>query len=163
MKKSDVLQTRLAALREARHLSQLELAVRAGVTESTIKRAERSLDGAPALQMRSLRKIADALDVPVAELLQVAEPRRGYRRIGRRPKAPEPPDAVLFVQDLALELRISARKIRTLLKDAPWTLPETLPAFDNRPRWARVVVERWLEKDNRQRELTTRALVRARR
>ena len=152
--------TRLEAIRKAQRLSRLDLAVRAGVTESTIVRAERPTTSTPAVQARSLEKIAAALEVPIAELLKVDDARQG--RPSRPPMRRHNPD-ILFVQDLALELRSTARRIRELLRDEPHMLPEPLPAIDHRPRWSRVIVDRWLEKENRQRELDARALARARR
>lgn len=52
--------------REMRQMSVIELAKKSGMTRDTINKAERSERG---LTIRSLEKIAKALDVPAALLL----------------------------------------------------------------------------------------------
>src|SRR4029453_17021930 len=133
------MRSRLEALRKARGWSRLELATHANVTESTIIRAERS--NPPAIRTASLAAIAGALDVSVAELL---EPPVGDRD-------------VLFLPALAVELRSSVRRLRAILKSDPDKLPAPLPALDNRARWSRIAVERWLE-ERRDKERRARRL-----
>jgi transcriptional regulator with XRE-family HTH domain len=55
-------------LREAQQLTQQELAKKAGVTQGYIRHLERGLKKNPSLP--TLKKIAKALGVPVAELLE---------------------------------------------------------------------------------------------
>jgi transcriptional regulator with XRE-family HTH domain len=152
--------TPLETLRKARRLSRLELATMAGVTESTIVRAERSITQPPPLQVRSLERIAQALEVSVTDLFHRPS---GAKVWAKTPRTADPARDVLFIQDLARELRTTVRRLRDVLKHEPWKLPELLPSIDKRPRWARAVVDRWLERENRQRELDARALARARR
>ena len=129
--------SRIEILRKARSWSRLELATRAGVTESTIVRAERTQP--PALQTRSIEKIARALDVTTSELLETPDTDpSAFSDSGSDPD-------VLFIQDLAYQLRTSVRRLRTILKTEPWKLPERLPSIDKRDRWSRVSVDRWLE------------------
>ena len=151
--------SRIAQLRQARGWSRLDLAALAGVTESTIIRAERTTP--PALQARSLDKIAGALQVPVSELYAGAL--RDDDAVSSWAPASEvvpfsssEPD-VFFIQDLARELRSTVRRLRAVLKREPWKLPEPLPSLDNRPRWARVAVERWLESREQDRKRLTAA------
>jgi len=74
--------------------------------------------------------------------------------------SPEPD--VLFIQDLARELRTTARRLFDILKHEPWKLPEPLPSLDKRHRWARVAVERWLEsRDQDRKRLAAAARVQA--
>ena len=129
--------SRVETLRKRRNWSRLELASRAGVTESTIIRAERT--SPTALQARNVEKIARALEVSVGELLETADIDKPIIRKG----APDPD--VLFIHDLAYELRTTVRRLRTILKAEPWKLPERLPSIDKRDRWSRVSVDRWLE------------------
>jgi transcriptional regulator with XRE-family HTH domain len=144
--------SRVALLRKASGWSRLDLALRAGVTESTIIRAERT----GAIQARTLDKIARALSVPVGDLLAPPEP------AALPPMDADDPD-VLFIQDLADELRTSVRRLRTILKNEPWKLPERLPSLDKRDRWARAAVDKWLESRGEDRKRrTSAALVGAR-
>ena len=146
--------SRLEQLRKIRAWTRLDLATRAGLTESTIVRAERT--DPPALQARTLEKIARAFDVPMGELLAAPSDEGGHPLRGDRPD----PD-VLFVHDLALAVRISVRRIRALLKTEPWKLPERLPALDKRDRWSRIAVDKWLESRELDRKRrTSAALVR---
>ena len=128
---------RVETLRKGRNWSRLELATRAGVTESTIIRAERT--SPTALQARNVEKIARALEVSVAELLEAPDTDKPIIR-----KGASDPD-VLFIHDLAYELRTTVRRLRAILKAEPWKLPERLPSIDKRDRWSRVSVDRWLE------------------
>ena len=130
--------SRLQALRKARGWSRLELATRAGVTESTIIRAERS--NGRHVQGRSLEKIARALGSPSSELLETPDDAGALLLDDGTPD----PD-VLFIHDLANALRTSVRRLKEILKTEPWKLPERLPAIDKRDRWSRVSVDRWLE------------------
>jgi len=150
--------SRVEALRKARGWSRLELAALAGVTEHTIIRAERTAGSG--VQTRSLVKIASALEVSVGELMGLAtdDP-------AAVPLAPVADPDVLFIQDLARELRSTVRGLRRIYKREPWKLPEPLPSLDRRLRWSRVVVERWLELrdgDRKQRARASRELVGAR-
>jgi transcriptional regulator with XRE-family HTH domain len=56
----------LRRLREARGLTQLELSVAAGVTPATVSRLE---NGHQAPTLVTLYKLAEALEVPVADLV----------------------------------------------------------------------------------------------
>jgi transcriptional regulator with XRE-family HTH domain len=149
--------SRVALLRKAFGWSRLELATRSGVTESTIIRAERT--DPPAIQTRNLEKIARGLSVSVAELL-AADP--GDEVLPARAADLHDPD-VLFIHDLADELRTTVRRLRSVLKAEPWKLPERLPALDKRDRWARAAVDKWLEsRDQDRKRRTSAALVGAR-
>jgi transcriptional regulator with XRE-family HTH domain len=149
--------SRIETLRKIQSWSRLDLATRAGVTESTIIRAEHT--DPPALQARSLEKIARAFGVPVAALLEATLD-------SGRPQAALPDSAdpdVLFVHDLAAELRTTVRRLRAILKSEPWKLPERLPSLDKRDRWSRVAVDKWLEsRDQDRKRRTSAALVGAR-
>jgi len=131
--------SRIEELRKARGWSRFELGTLAGVTEHTILRAERT--SPPAVQARSLEKIAQALGVSLAELHAVNT--EGGWGASLIPAAADPD--VLFIQDLARDLRTNVRRLRNVLRKEPWKLPEPLPSIDNRMRWSRVVVDRWLE------------------
>lgn len=52
-------------------------------------------------------------------------------------------NAVLFLDDLARELRTSVSTLRRRLA-AGDDLPPRLPAIDKRPRWTRAAVDAWL-------------------
>jgi transcriptional regulator with XRE-family HTH domain len=62
----------LKRLREARGLSQVKLAARADVDPSTVNQIER---GAREASPATLRKLAEALDVSIAELIEDASPK----------------------------------------------------------------------------------------
>lgn len=144
------MRSRLEELRRARGWSRVDLAAHANVTESTIIRAERTTP--PAIRTRSLAAIAKALEVPVGELLEPLD-------LGDADAVPGPAldRDVLFMPDLAPLLRTTVRRLRKILKAEPWKLPETLPPLDNRPRWSRVAVERWLELRDTERRTRERA------
>jgi transcriptional regulator with XRE-family HTH domain len=147
----------IGLLRKRRGWSRLELATAAGVTESTITRAEKSTP--PAVNLRSLGRIADALEVTVGALLELSTGAPGPDDDDDALELAHDRD-VLFSADLARELRTSVRRLRAILKVEPWKLPERLPAIDRRDRWSRVVVERWLElhdADRRARQAAARA------
>lgn len=57
---------RVRALRDERGLSREELAVKAGVSYWTVVGAEQGRRG---MQVSTVRKIAEALDVPLSEIL----------------------------------------------------------------------------------------------
>ena len=57
---------RIAEIRRARGLTQVELAARAGVEQATISRAEKGFEGTT---LRALRGIAAALDVTLSDLV----------------------------------------------------------------------------------------------
>lgn len=59
----------------------------------------------------------------------------------------ENPD-ILFVKDLARELRCSVRTIWTRKKNGTLPVPE-LPYVDKRPRWSRADVERYKRGESR--------------
>lgn len=83
---------KLRRLREERGLSQVKLAARADVNPSTVNQIERGArDPSPA----TLRKLADALDVSLVELLEADSPK------GRAPLRPEPS----FEEMMAAEIR----------------------------------------------------------
>lgn len=145
--------SRVALLRKARSWSRFDLATRAGVTESTIIRAERTQP--PAVQARTLEKIAHALEVPVTELLDPADTDAAFLE-----DAPDPD--VLFVHDLAYELRSTPRRLKAILKTEPWKLPERLPPLDKRDRWSRAAVDKWLESREQDRKRRTSAALVAR-
>ncbi len=73
---------KIRELRIERGLSQARLAARAGVDPSTVNQIER---GAREASPTTLRKIAQALDVNLAELLQEADSPKAQRR-----SSPEP-------------------------------------------------------------------------
>jgi hypothetical protein len=52
-------------------------------------------------------------------------------------------DDVLFIDDLAKRLRTSRSTIERRRRQRAFPIPE-LPAIDNRPRWSRQAVERFL-------------------
>jgi transcriptional regulator with XRE-family HTH domain len=103
--------SRVAVLRKASGWSRLELATRAGVTESTILRAERT--DPPALQIHNLAKVANALGVGVADLLTVDAD--GVPALAASLHDPD----VLFIADLADELRTTVRRFARDLKTEP--------------------------------------------
>lgn len=156
--------SRVEFLRKAHGWSRLELASRAGVTESTIIRAERR--SPTALQARNLEKIARAFDVPIGELLKAPNARRA--KIKNTPSGrpavtvlgkSAPDRDVLFIHDLAYELRSTVRRLRMILKTEPWKLPERLPSIDKRDRWSRLSVDRWLELLHPERKRATARLI----
>lgn len=51
---------------------------------------------------------------------------------------------VLFLEDLVRILRVSRATIERRRKSHAFPIPE-LPALDNRPRWSRVMVEKFLQ------------------
>ena len=144
-----ITMSRVETLRKARGWSRLDLAARAAVTESTIIRAERT--NPPALQARNLEKIAHALDVSLSDLLDPLDADPRHPALG-----PPDPD-VLFIHDLAYELRTTVRRLRAILKTESYKLPERLPAIDKRDRWSRASVERWLEYHDQDRKRRTAA------
>lgn len=50
---------------------------------------------------------------------------------------------VLFIADLAAELRCSVTTIKARLSHAPHRLPPQMASIDRRPRWHRPTVEAW--------------------
>ena len=52
--------------------------------------------------------------------------------------------AVLFLEDLARELRCSKRTIQLRIQRGTFPIP-ALPSIDKRPRWARQAVARYLD------------------
>jgi len=144
--------SRIESLRHARTWSRLELATLADVTEATIIRAERH--DPPPVNTRTLAKIAAALGVPVVDLLAPATDATG---VVLPPNTSGDPD-VLFIQDLAVILRTTVRRVAGLMKRTPWLLPEPLPPIDKRWRWSRVVVDRWLELRDQDRRARARAM-----
>ena len=54
-----------------------------------------------------------------------------------------PTPEVLFLEDLVKLLRVSRATIERRRKANAFPIPE-LPALDNRPRWSKQVVERYL-------------------
>lgn len=67
---------RLRRMRTEKGLSQARLAARAGLDPSTVNQIER---GAREASPATLRKLADALDVGIADLLEEASPKGGRR------------------------------------------------------------------------------------
>lgn len=63
--------TRLAHLRAARDLTMGELAAKAGVSVETVRKLERGLTPHP--QLRTLHRVARALEVPIDTLLDAYE------------------------------------------------------------------------------------------
>ena len=90
--------SRIEELRKARGWSRFELGTLAGVTEHTILRAERT--SPPAVQARSLEKIAQALGVSLAELHAV-NTEGGGGGGGKKNKPPGAPPALLFFKKFA--------------------------------------------------------------
>lgn len=66
-------------LREARGVTQAQLAEATGLTQSSISRIER---GGRELTLSNMRSIAQALNCSVGELLGESRPRRRQRRTG---------------------------------------------------------------------------------
>lgn len=148
------------ALREYREhakLTQHELAERAEVDEKTIRRIELHPERFNA-KFQTLKRIAEALGdalgmrIDPHELLGKEAPRLNEND----PINPEAVDrsrlpvdqAVLFIWDLATLLRCSPRTLKRILAFRPWDLPAELPSsIDQRRRWARATVIRWLEGD----------------
>lgn len=145
----------LRELRERAGLTQNDLGTRAGVHEKTIWRIENFPERFDA-KWATLRRIADALGVALKTSIAPAE------LLGRAPRLlehdqidPERYDAqglpkrdVIMIWDLAIWLRSSVRTLKRILASRPWDLPATLPSdIDQRPRWARAVVVRWLAGD----------------
>lgn len=62
---------RVSELRRAKFLTQVELAQRAGLTESTVSRLERGLQLA---RISTVRKLAGALGVEPAEIVNESTP-----------------------------------------------------------------------------------------
>lgn len=52
-------------------------------------------------------------------------------------------NAVLFIEDVSRELRVSRRTIDRLRRHRAFPIPE-LPSLDKRPRWSRADVDRYL-------------------
>ena len=52
-------------------------------------------------------------------------------------------NSVLFIPDLAAELRCSVTTIKARLSHAPHLLPPQMARIDKRPRWFKPVVEAW--------------------
>lgn len=50
---------------------------------------------------------------------------------------------ILFIDEVAVLLRVSRSTIERRRRDGTFPIPE-LPTFDNRPRWSRQAVERFL-------------------
>ena len=61
---------RVRLAREARYLSQAELAVKAGISKNTLNRIETGKAGAIP---RTVRKLAEALEVPPESLASMSE------------------------------------------------------------------------------------------
>lgn len=61
------MQTRLAELRRAKGLTAEQLAVKAGLTSRTVEYIEAGREGT---RLKTLSLLADALDVPLTELLK---------------------------------------------------------------------------------------------
>lgn len=53
--------------------------------------------------------------------------------------------AVLFIEDLARELRCSVTTIKARLAHAPHLLPPQMSRIDKRPRWYEPTVRAWME------------------
>lgn len=62
---------KIERLRKDQRLTQTDLAVRADISLSTVQRAER---GDETVRLRTIRSLADALGVPVAEIYDEAIP-----------------------------------------------------------------------------------------
>lgn len=52
--------------------------------------------------------------------------------------------SVLFIDDLARELRTSRSTIERRLRDGGRALPPQMKSPDKRPRWHRATVEQWM-------------------
>lgn len=78
---------RVRSLREQRGLSLRDMATRAGVSESFVSQVER---GAANPSVASLRRMADALQVPMAALFQGPTPAGRVVRAGERPSLIHP-------------------------------------------------------------------------
>lgn len=58
--------------------------------------------------------------------------------------APQASDAILFLEDVCRELKVSRRTVERLRRHGAFPIPE-LPALDKRPRWSRTAVDTFLE------------------
>ena len=68
--------------------------------------------------------------------------RRG--RVGDTHEDGRQEDAVLFIDDLTVLLRVSRSTIERRLREGTFPIPRLDP-LDRRPRWSRRAVERYLE------------------
>jgi len=68
--------------------------------------------------------------------------RRG--RVGDTHEDGQQEDAVLFIDDLTMILRVSRSTIERRLREGTFPIPRLDP-LDRRPRWSRRAVERYLE------------------
>lgn len=59
--------TQIKKVREKKNISQIELAQRVGLSQAEVSRKE---SGLTSLDVKQLKKFADALGVPVTELLE---------------------------------------------------------------------------------------------
>jgi len=66
---------RIKEIRKERGLTQIELAERAGVDQSTISKIENGNDG---VTLRQMRDLADALDVDLADLFDGRDLNEAY-------------------------------------------------------------------------------------
>jgi transcriptional regulator with XRE-family HTH domain len=142
----------LTLLRMRNGLTQSDLAERAGVHLSTLRRLE-NYPGTCQTTWQTLKKLADVLDVHPHELLA----REAPKILSGDPITPAaaraahpgtlPARDVLDPFDVARTLHMSTKTLRTVLRLRPEDLPRPLPQLDRSLRWSRVMVERWLNGD----------------
>lgn len=77
VKKLGLLARNVKRLRNAREISQMELAVAAGLSLSVIAQIEQ--DNRPDPRLSTLKAIADVLEVTVLDLIQEPPPERGKK------------------------------------------------------------------------------------
>lgn len=143
----------LTAIRRRRNLTQTELAERAGVHVTTVRRLE-LYPGKCQTTWSTLKRLADVLGVEPHVLLAAEAP----KILSDEPITPATvratvagtfPDGreILDVVDLARLLTTSTKTIRTILKTRPEDLPRPLPRILHAHQWSRATVERWLTGD----------------
>lgn len=116
----------LKRLRVEKGLSQARLAARAGVDPSTVNQIER---GAREASPATLRKLSEALDVSLVDLLEEANSPKAGRRSSLEPS----------FNDLLEEER------RLLAQNVPESFEELLEAAEAHSRWAAMPDMAWRE------------------
>jgi transcriptional regulator with XRE-family HTH domain len=120
------------------------LAHESGVARLTIYRIEHGQTDR--VQMKTIRQLAATLGVTAEALTE-----------WRQTPAPDPAaiarddlgaDEVLFASDLARLVKCGLDHLLALARTRPELLPKAIdPPIDRRPRWSRMIVERWLDGD----------------
>jgi transcriptional regulator with XRE-family HTH domain len=153
-KKPDAAEPLLALtlLRMRNGMTQSELADRAGIHLSTLRRLE-NYPGTCQPTWQTVRKLAAVLAVHPHQLLtrdvpevQSTDPIAPAAAHAVNPGT-LPPKDVLDLFDVARMLDTSTKTLRKILVTRPEDLPRPLPQIDRGPRWSRVMVERLLNGD----------------